>query len=255
MARSTTPFTLSTRGVGARVVGMPLWAAKSTENQRFSGVAKYYGYRYYHPQTGRWINRDPIEEEGGLNLYGFVGNNGVNNLDRMGLIPVETVVDVCSIGASAYDLYSDPSWGNFGFLCWDVAATCIPYAPGSYVAKAAKGCKKVSMCCDNAEDAARKAKQLAERQRKLRQQEMKRRQNEPNPHKGDKDPCKALCWALKHAKDVLEMREYLTACFPMENDPHDHLGQNQARRRAVEKAQDAVDKAGCKCEKYDFWNK
>ena len=26
----------------------------------------YYGYRYYHPETGRWLSRDPIEEEGGL---------------------------------------------------------------------------------------------------------------------------------------------------------------------------------------------
>jgi RHS repeat-associated protein len=85
MHRSTTPITLSTRGVGARVVGMPLSAAKSTKNQRFSGVAKYYGYRYYHPQTGRWINRDPIEEEGGLNLYGFVGNDGVDKWDNLGL--------------------------------------------------------------------------------------------------------------------------------------------------------------------------
>jgi len=30
------------------------------------------GYRFYNPELGRWINRDPIEEEGGLNLYGFV---------------------------------------------------------------------------------------------------------------------------------------------------------------------------------------
>jgi RHS repeat-associated protein len=63
---------------------MPLLVAKSMENQRFSGVAKYYGYRYYHPQTGRWINRDPIEERGGLNLYGFVGNDGVNQWDLLG---------------------------------------------------------------------------------------------------------------------------------------------------------------------------
>ena len=84
MHRSTMPFTLSTRGAGVRVVGMPLWAAKRTENQRFSGVAKYYGYRYYHPQTGRWINRDPIEESGGLNLYGFVGND-LNMVDLLGL--------------------------------------------------------------------------------------------------------------------------------------------------------------------------
>jgi RHS repeat-associated protein len=63
---------------------MPLSAAKSSENQRFSGIAKYYSYRYYQSQTGRWINRDPIEEEGGLNLYGFVGNQGLTHVDVLG---------------------------------------------------------------------------------------------------------------------------------------------------------------------------
>ena len=29
----------------------------------------YYGYRYYSPTLMRWLNRDPIEEEGGMNLY------------------------------------------------------------------------------------------------------------------------------------------------------------------------------------------
>ena len=45
-----------------------------------------YGYRYYHPQSGRWINRDPSEEEGGLNLYGFVGNDGISNADMLGML-------------------------------------------------------------------------------------------------------------------------------------------------------------------------
>jgi RHS repeat-associated protein len=44
----------------------------------------YYGYRYYDPQTGKWPSRDPIEEEGGVNLYGFVGNDGVNWWDLLG---------------------------------------------------------------------------------------------------------------------------------------------------------------------------
>ena len=26
----------------------------------------YYNYRYYNPKDGRWINRDPIAEEGGV---------------------------------------------------------------------------------------------------------------------------------------------------------------------------------------------
>jgi hypothetical protein len=50
----------------------------------------YYGFRYYDPETGRWPNRDPIGEEGGFNVYGFVGNDGVNMADVLGLIVVWT---------------------------------------------------------------------------------------------------------------------------------------------------------------------
>ncbi len=45
----------------------------------------YYGYRYYSPEVGRWISRDPIEEKGGVNLYGMVGNDAVNAIDPFGL--------------------------------------------------------------------------------------------------------------------------------------------------------------------------
>ncbi len=44
----------------------------------------YYGYRYYDPETGRWPSRDPIGESGGVNLYAFVGNDGVNQVDVLG---------------------------------------------------------------------------------------------------------------------------------------------------------------------------
>jgi RHS repeat-associated protein len=45
----------------------------------------YYGYRFYDPVVGRWINRDPIEENGGVNLYGFVGNEPSRGIDSFGL--------------------------------------------------------------------------------------------------------------------------------------------------------------------------
>lgn len=48
-----------------------------------TGLA-YYGARFYAPDLGRFINRDPIEEEGGLNLYGFCGNDGINAIDYLG---------------------------------------------------------------------------------------------------------------------------------------------------------------------------
>ena len=45
----------------------------------------YYNYRYYSPELGRWISRDPIEEEGGVNLYAMVGNEPINYWDYLGL--------------------------------------------------------------------------------------------------------------------------------------------------------------------------
>ena len=44
----------------------------------------YYNYRHLNPHDGRWISRDPIEEEGGWNLFAFAGNNGVNRWDYLG---------------------------------------------------------------------------------------------------------------------------------------------------------------------------
>jgi len=45
----------------------------------------YYGYRFYSPSLMRWFNRDPIEEDGGLNLYAFCGNNSMSRFDGLGL--------------------------------------------------------------------------------------------------------------------------------------------------------------------------
>ncbi|MBM3853866.1 MAG: RHS repeat-associated core domain-containing protein, partial [Verrucomicrobia bacterium] len=47
----------------------------------------YYGRRYYQPANGRFLGRDPIEEMGGLNLYGFCGNNAINRWDVLGMDP------------------------------------------------------------------------------------------------------------------------------------------------------------------------
>ena len=52
------------------------------------------GYTY-ETASGRpfWPNRDPIEELGGLNLYGFVGNNPVEKWDALGLVIINTAAD------------------------------------------------------------------------------------------------------------------------------------------------------------------
>jgi len=44
----------------------------------------YYGYRFYDPNLQRWINRDPIGESGGYNLYVFGSNDPQDRYDTDG---------------------------------------------------------------------------------------------------------------------------------------------------------------------------
>lgn len=56
----------------------------STKYQDDETDLLYYGYRYYNASTGRWLSRDPIEERGGKNLYGFARNDAIDHWDRFG---------------------------------------------------------------------------------------------------------------------------------------------------------------------------
>ncbi len=47
-----------------------------------------FGYRYYNPSAGTWLNRDPKGVAGGVNLTAFVFNNPVNCFDALGLAGV-----------------------------------------------------------------------------------------------------------------------------------------------------------------------
>ena len=77
------PFGKLIRYAGTRSTSMSLlYGTKYLDME--TGLI-YYGYRYYNPRQGRFINRDPIGEEGGINLYGFVDNNPVNAIDYLGL--------------------------------------------------------------------------------------------------------------------------------------------------------------------------
>ena len=56
----------------------------------------YYNYRHYNPTDGRWINRDPIAEQGGINLYGFVENRPIAENDLLGWQYAENTIDLLS---------------------------------------------------------------------------------------------------------------------------------------------------------------
>jgi RHS repeat-associated protein len=88
-------------------------AYASTNEYRFStkpwdavSGLYYYGFRYYSPSLGAWLGRDPAEEEGGMNLYGFLCSDSINSFDILGLAgtnEAEEILDGSSGGSSGFN--------------------------------------------------------------------------------------------------------------------------------------------------------
>lgn len=77
------PFGELIRASGPMAKANPIrWSDKSEDSE--TGLV-YYGYRLYNPNTGRWLDRDPLEETGGINLYNFCGNTPTEKSDAIGL--------------------------------------------------------------------------------------------------------------------------------------------------------------------------
>jgi RHS repeat-associated protein len=86
-----------TRKIGSQVLEPQ--QEKSPQPTEIASGVHYYGYRYYNPEIGRWINRDPIEEEGGVNLFRFVDNDPLGLVDPDGRL-AETIISI-GIGIGA----------------------------------------------------------------------------------------------------------------------------------------------------------
>ena len=56
--------------------------------------------RDYSPSLGRWLTRDPIGYQGGINLYGFVNSSPVGNVDGTGP-PGGTIAAVANANGTA----------------------------------------------------------------------------------------------------------------------------------------------------------
>jgi RHS repeat-associated protein len=91
----------------------------STKRYDVGAGLNYYGYRFYAPAIGRWMNRDPLGEAGGINLYGFVSNNPVNWVDPWGLWSIwggGTVIGAGGAGGNVgAGIAYDSDNGGFGF--------------------------------------------------------------------------------------------------------------------------------------------
>jgi uncharacterized protein RhaS with RHS repeats len=105
---------------------------------------------WYDPGVQRWINRDPIQEKGGKNLYRFVNNDPNRRVDSFGLEDPQIMnLDWSCLncylqlflqrrkimGRAAYEAATDPVYGGIGHVDGpeDAIRHCLA---GCYLAKA-----------------------------------------------------------------------------------------------------------------------
>jgi RHS repeat-associated protein len=77
----------------------------------------YYGYRFYDSIFGRWPNRDPMEENGGSNIYSIVKNDAIGQIDIVGLAgtaggtcPCDKWVKIADFKLTAYNIASEKDY-------------------------------------------------------------------------------------------------------------------------------------------------
>ena len=67
------------------------------------------GLRYYNPTEGRWLSRDPIEENGGVNLYATLRNDLTNKSDPVGLVDFRVKYGECTGTITVYEYKLQPT--------------------------------------------------------------------------------------------------------------------------------------------------
>jgi len=103
----------------------------STKYQDDESDLLYYGYRYNKPSNGTWINRDFIGEQGGPNVYAFIGNSAINDVDVFGeqlYVQVERPVDIsCAQWQSPRNIGDDVTFDEKSYLIQEIRATLSVY--------------------------------------------------------------------------------------------------------------------------------
>jgi RHS repeat-associated protein len=80
----------------------------------------YYGYRSYNPSTGRWLNRDPLNENGGLSLYNLANNRPSELVDVLGLWGTSAHHDLVDLWLKKRPPPEGQKWSEYSWRCVEI---------------------------------------------------------------------------------------------------------------------------------------
>lgn len=146
--------------------------------KRYEESVKLYNNRarYYSPELGRFLQRDPAGYQEGMNLYWYGKNNPTTYVDLDGKI-IETLWDIANVGMGLVSAGSNLWAGNFGAaavdlggVVLDAASVALPGVPGGAgtAIKAARAADKAVDAVkalnkvDNAVDAVKAADKVSD---------------------------------------------------------------------------------------------
>ncbi|MEL7940630.1 RHS repeat-associated core domain-containing protein [Pseudomonas delhiensis] len=203
--------------------GLPSSPDNTVVNLRFPGQyydaesGLHYNYfRDYDPQTGRYVESDPIGLDGGLNTYAYVGSNPVRLIDPNGLSPT------IGAGAAGGFVVAGPPGAVVGGLiglglgAWGANAAWDAYHES---ANEDGGASVVGTSPGTAADKARERKEYS------------RICKSPIPPTGDQ--CKDARANLERLEQCLALRESFSKKWFNDNDAG-HITEINNTRRAVE---------------------
>ena len=97
--------------------------SKTDGSPNMRSEVHYNYHRYYDPATGRYITSDPIGLAGGLNTYGYAGQNPIVNIDPLGLLPSDYNAAEAIVRQYATQIgYNVPQQYNLGLTSLEEAA-------------------------------------------------------------------------------------------------------------------------------------
>jgi RHS repeat-associated protein len=95
----------------------------STKYQDNESDLLYFGFRFYNPGRGRWVNRDFAQEGGGINLYCMGNNETIGHFDALGLWGTDqhhALIDTWLLNKTPVGGIYPDYWTHYHWHCYDI---------------------------------------------------------------------------------------------------------------------------------------